>query len=98
MVLFGGANSSACFDETIILQHSAERGHQWDSVKGSMPCARRGHTLTPLDSHRMLLFGGTTRTASFNDLFVFDAAKLKWLPVVGVTGQCRSLQLKPLVL
>eukprot|EP00658_Telonema_sp_P-2_P032746 TRINITY_DN24169_c0_g1_i2.p1 TRINITY_DN24169_c0_g1~~TRINITY_DN24169_c0_g1_i2.p1 ORF type:complete len:778 (-),score=155.46 TRINITY_DN24169_c0_g1_i2:429-2762(-) len=87
VIVFGGADGAKCFDETLVLQNSSERGHQWEVVKGSGPCARRGHTLTPLDTHRLVMFGGTTRTASFNDLFVFDAAKMKWLPVVGVTGE-----------
>ena len=46
---------------------------QWITAQGPGPCGRRGNTLTPLDENRLLLFGGTTRTASFNDLYLFDA-------------------------
>ena len=89
IVIFGGSNSSTCFEETLVFRnprpeyllsynilslHPCRPGEfEWDTASGPAPCGRRGHTLTPLDDNRLLLFGGTTRTASFNDLYLFDA-------------------------
>ena len=91
IVAFGGSNASTCFDDTLIIRPTAgSKQAEWSTTSGPGPCGRRGHTLTPLDDNRLLLFGGTTRTASFNDLYLFDAGKMRWLPVVGVTGDLPS--------
>lgn len=47
------------------------------AISGEPPQARSGHTAVPC-KQQMLIFGGWSTTAEYNDLWSFDTEKLSW--------------------
>jgi len=58
------------------------------AITGTPPEARSGHSACQCE-HNMLVFGGWSGTAQFNDLHILDTERMAWS-----TGECPSVTMQ----
>lgn len=87
-VLFGGtvhgAGGKAAFlSDAWIAQVQADGAVAWQplAAEGPAPAPRARHSAVPLDSRRVLIWGGLDHKARFNDLWVLDIPTKRWQEV-----------------
>lgn len=53
---------------------------------GTTPCARSRHTMVAIDGEHLVVFGGGDDTRVYNDLYLFDTAKMFWSRIAPTYG------------
>jgi N-acetylneuraminic acid mutarotase len=94
MILFGGWNGTTAYDDTWAYDPAA---NTWANLRpeGSRPDARDSQCLSyDPDSKKMILFGGWSATAEFQDTWAYDPARNTWIDLdpAGEVPTVRAMQ------
>ena len=79
MIVFGGYNSGSEFNDVWEYNSSNNLWNQHIITSTVAPQARYGHTIVPLDSNRILLFGGKNEAGTYyGDTWFYNCSTTKW--------------------
>lgn len=85
MIIFGGLTNSEVLSDLWLLKVGIndDSSGSWTKLNQLQPPpARAGHSMGMLSENNAFLFGGFTKTKSFNDLWYLDILTYKWTQTV----------------